>query len=342
MRAITRFINEKARAWALARQGEDEREVTLTTHRVYILPTRQGIAFSVLLVAMLLASLNYNNSLGLALTFLLAGLALVAMHHCHHNMVGLTVRFRGVESVFAGQRAEFRFSLEGRGRDARMQLQIHTDERPERPSYSSYIDVPAGESGDALLPVVTLQRGRQQLTRLGISTRYPLSLFRAWSWLHMDCAVLVYPTPAPDAPRVPTAAGDAGGRRDDRRGEEDFSGLRDFRDGDSPKHIAWKAYARDEAPRTKQYSGLAVSSTWLDYDALHDVDPEVRLQKLTRQVLEAEAEGKPYGLRLPGATIAPSLGSTHQDRCLRALALFDAAVPAAAVRPAADHRASPA
>jgi uncharacterized protein (DUF58 family) len=335
MRAVTRFIHEKARTWALERQGEDEREVTLTTHRVYILPTRQGVAFSVLLVAMLLASLNYNNSLGLALTFLLSGLALVAMHHCHHNMVGLTVRFRGVESVFAGQRAEFRFGLEGRGHDARYQIQLHSDERPEHPAQSAYIDIAAGEHGEAVLPIATARRGRQLLTRLGVSTRYPMGLFRAWSWLHMDCAVLVYPTPAPDAPRVPSGDGDSGGRQDERRGEEDFSGLRDFRSGDSPRHIAWKAYARDQEPRTKQYAGLALSATWLDFDSLQDADPEVRLQKLARQVLEAEVEGSPYGLRLPNATIAPSLGASHQDRCLQALALFEFGTGTAAAASAA-------
>ncbi len=54
---------------------------TLGSRRIYILPTRNGLYFAVLVLAMLLGSMNYNNSLGFALAFLLAAVGLVAMHH---------------------------------------------------------------------------------------------------------------------------------------------------------------------------------------------------------------------------------------------------------------------
>ena len=37
---------------------------------------------------MLLAGLNYTNSLALFLTFLLAAFALVVMQQCHRNLLG--------------------------------------------------------------------------------------------------------------------------------------------------------------------------------------------------------------------------------------------------------------
>jgi uncharacterized protein (DUF58 family) len=245
-------------------------------------------------------------------------------------MVGLTIRFRGVEAVFAGQRADFRFHLQGRGAVPRFQLQLYSDEHQDRPTASAHTDVPAGEGAEALLPVPTVRRGRMPLTRLGVATRHPFGLFRAWSWLHMDCSVLVYPAPAPDAPEMSSADGDAGGTWDERSGEEDFSGLRAFRDGDSPRHIAWKAYARDNEPRTKHYAGQTLSSRWLDFHALPDADPEVRLQKLARMILDAESQGIAYGLQLPGESLAPGLGTAHRSRCLQALALFDGGTGAAA------------
>ncbi|MEM9386311.1 MAG: DUF58 domain-containing protein [Pseudomonadota bacterium] len=327
MKALTRFINEKAQAWALERQGEDERSVTLNTRRVYILPTGQGLAFGILLLAMLLASLNYNNSLGLALTFTLGGLAVVAMHHCHHNMVGLTIRLVDVEPVFAGQRAEFRFALEGRGRHERYQFQLYTDAKaPDtlEPNtvHSATADVPEEEDRTVILSVPTHRRGRQVLASVGVATRFPFGLFRAWSWLHMDGAVLVYPSPANDAPPYAAGDGDTQGSVNEQRGEEDFAGLRSFQGGDSPRHIAWKAYARDDEPRVKRYAGVAVATTWLDFDALTDPDPERRLEQMTRQVLDAQAAGHPYGLRLPGdVLISPDLSATHQERCLGALAV---------------------
>ena len=58
--------------------------------RIYILPTRFGFMLAALLAAMLIAGLNYNSNLGLAFAFFMASIALVAMHHCHRNLLGLS------------------------------------------------------------------------------------------------------------------------------------------------------------------------------------------------------------------------------------------------------------
>ena len=57
----------------------------INRRRIYILPTRFGLMLGALLVAMLIAALNYNSNLGLAFAFFMASLVLVAMHHCHRN-----------------------------------------------------------------------------------------------------------------------------------------------------------------------------------------------------------------------------------------------------------------
>jgi uncharacterized protein (DUF58 family) len=41
-------------------------------------------------------------------------------------------------------------------------------------------------------------------------------------------------------------------------------------------------------------------------------------------VLDAQAAGMSYGLRLPGVTLPVATGDAHRERCLQALALFDA------------------
>lgn len=70
------------------RQGLDHLPVRLERRRIYILPTRGGLAFGGLLLLMLLAGLNYTNSLALFLTFLLTAFALVVMQLCHRNLLG--------------------------------------------------------------------------------------------------------------------------------------------------------------------------------------------------------------------------------------------------------------
>ena len=106
------------------------------------------------------------------------------------------------------------------------------------------------------------------------------------------------------------------------RGEEDFAGLRRFHSGDSPRHVAWKAYARSGELLSKQFSGADTSSQWLDFEQIRDTDLETRLSVLTRWILNADRVQRDYGLRIPGHEFPPAHGAAQRHRCLAALALF--------------------
>ena len=95
-------LAERARRWARRRQGADALPFTLDRRRIYILPTPFGFLYALTVFTMLVGSMNYNNSLGLALTFLLTGVGLVAMHHCHRNLQGIVISGVQASEVFAG------------------------------------------------------------------------------------------------------------------------------------------------------------------------------------------------------------------------------------------------
>ena len=115
---------------------------------------------------------------------------------------------------------------------------------------------------------------------------------------------------------------DTGGAQDDTQGEADFAGLRNFRPGDSPRRVAWKAYARAGEVVVKQYAGTDVATHWFDWDSLAGLDVEQRLSQLCRWIVDAQGRGHAYGLRLPAERIEPNLGTRHRHRCLSALAFF--------------------
>ncbi|HEY5720436.1 MAG TPA: DUF58 domain-containing protein, partial [Gammaproteobacteria bacterium] len=75
----------------LVGSGPEPGPLELHRRRVYILPTRAGLAFALLLLLLLLGSINYGNNLGFVLTFLLGGMAWAAMHHTYRNLVRLRV-----------------------------------------------------------------------------------------------------------------------------------------------------------------------------------------------------------------------------------------------------------
>src|SRR6185295_18739364 len=154
MPAAARTMERWAANWARRRQGEDAHSVALARRRIYILPTRFGAVFGVMVFAMLLGSINYGASLGFALTFLLAGLGLVVMHHCHNNLLGARLRFVGAAPVFAQQVAEFRIAVENESATRRYEIELAYERHSSAP-----VDVPAGGSETTRVAVPTRRRG---------------------------------------------------------------------------------------------------------------------------------------------------------------------------------------
>ncbi len=314
---INKAASQRIGRWARRRQGDDGPVTRLQPRRIYILPTGVGIVFALMTFAMLLGSMNYNNNLSFVLTFMLIAVGFVSMHQCQRNLVGLEVSFAGTEPVFAGQAAQFRIAVANRSKSPRHRLHLYLDD-----VQSDIDDLEPGESRIFVLSVRTEHRGRVTLERFGIRTLFPFELFRSWAWLHMYPTGIVYPHPAEHAPPPPATQTALGHRQHDARGEEDFAGLRKFHTGDSPRNVAWKAYARNDLLLSKQFAGADMSSQWFDFDTVVADDLEQRLSILTRWIIDADRTREDYGLRLPGQSFPPAHGDVHRRQCLEALALF--------------------
>ncbi len=311
---VEKWINSPN--WVFRQLGLETSPIVLDYRRIYILPTKFGVVYSMVLAAMLFGSTNYNNSMGFILTFLLAGLGLVSILHTHRNLLRLQVTAGRVLPVFAGDQIKFPICLAG-GKYDRLMLGMQAQLEP-----TPYLNVAAGTQNCTELIFVTTQRGLLRLEKFSIFTQYPLGLFRAWARLHIDAHGIVYPRP--ESGIVPFPLTDSGDGAGLRRivGNEDFEGLRTYHPGDAPRHIAWKAVAREQGMLVKSFSGQAETTVWLDWAALPQLATEERLSRLARWVIDAERRGTSYGLRLPGEAIPPALGEIHKHRCLSALALF--------------------
>jgi uncharacterized protein (DUF58 family) len=92
-------------------------------------------------------------------------------------------------------------------------------------------------------------------------------------------------------------------------------------------------HTRSDDMLTKQFAGEAVAELWLMLSDLPtSLGLEARLSRLAGWVLAAERSGAHYGLRLPGAEIAPARGDAHRSACLEALALYQPGARALPVR----------
>jgi uncharacterized protein (DUF58 family) len=294
-------------------------EVVLGRRQLFMLPTRYGLLFALLLVVQLLAAINYGNGLAYALTFLLGSLAVVSMIYTHRNLFRLRLSASACAPVFTGDVAVFRLHLVNATRAPRYGVAVmHGKKEIDR------VDIPAQEFADVGLSVPAAKRGWLVQPAVTMHTEFPLGLLYSWSRrVEFDHACLVYPRPAAPAPLHTHPMESPEAVSGMKAGGDDYIGGREFQPGDSPRHVDWKAVARGEDWQVKQFGAGQQVTVWLDWDTLAGLDTETRLSVLTRWVLDAQQQGLLYGLRLPKQTINPSNGEPHQHECLKRLALFE-------------------
>lgn len=315
---------ERVRGWWIERHPRSDTHA-LGQRNVYILPTRAGWMFALTLLVLLVATINFQLSLGYALTFLLAGSALVSMHITHGTLRGLALRLRPPQPVFAGEPALLDIVLSA---PAGSRPRYGVGLRAGRTGEWAWVDVPAAGQAMAQLSFVTDRRGLHGLPVLRIETHFPFGLFRAWSVWRPSASVLVYPRPeeppaALPVPRASAGRPDAGWREGSG---DDVDGVRPWRRGDPLRHIVWKKSARALETGAeligRDTRRAAHQELWLDYQTAGTPAAEERLSRLAAWVLAAERMGADYGLRLPGREIAPAHGPSQRRASLEALALW--------------------
>lgn len=303
----------------LLRTARPAQESALLDRRhVYILPSKAGVVFGLMLLGMLVGSINYSLNLGYALTFWLTGLGLVGMLATWRNLAHLYITPGKTQPVFAGEIARFSLRIsEDKGR-ARFALGLRFKDNPV-----VYGDIPANAETTVVLEHPARQRGWLKPGRITVFTRYPLGLFHTWGYADLNQTCLVYPAPAPHNLPLPHALPWQHPQGlQSTSGDEDLSGLRSYRLGDSMRRVDWKASSREQGMFTKTFEGQGQLAPWLDWNTLPGQDTERKLSQLTRWVLDAHEAGVAFGLRLPGLTLNPASGESHYREALKALALF--------------------
>ena len=310
LRRLAQLAERRLPALTRLRQPEPL-PIELGRRRIYILPTAFGLGFGVLLLVMLVGALNYANNAALLLTCMLGAATAASMLLAFRTLDGLSLRGIRAGHAVAGE-----------------PLELVLDFVARRPRESVRLDC-AGESlafalqdtAELRLRLATTRRGWLALPRFKLWSTWPLGLFRAWSWLHPQQSVLVWPRPEAAGP-PPALPGDARERLRPQAGEE-LAALRDYRRGDAPRHIAWKASARHHDLLVKDFDRPEPREAWrLEWDALRMLDHEARIARLARWLGEAEAQGRRYSLQLPNERIDIGSGPTHYARCMSALAVL--------------------
>jgi uncharacterized protein (DUF58 family) len=317
-------------AWLFQLKPAEQGEVVLVQRRVFIVPTGAGMTYVLMLLGLFIGSVNYQLNMGFALTFLVAGCALVGMVLTFRNLAWLTLSPGRSAPVFAGGEAHFDLHLANRSRHPRYAIDIGFI-GPGTAEVETLVDLPAFGESVVRLSTPAPQRGWLQAPRIRLQTRFPLGLLRAWSYWQPDLATLVYPQPEqPGAPLPASEVNASGGTG--TAGRDDFAGVRAWQAGDSPSRLAWRQIARmnngaqgTKGLVSKHFEGGMNAELCIDERILAALPLEQRLSRMTRWVLEAEQRGLSYRFVLGDMVFPASQGTAHQVECLRALALYRSA-----------------
>jgi uncharacterized protein (DUF58 family) len=322
-------ILNRLQTWLLKRTSLED-NATLTPRRIYILPTREGVIYALLVLVMLASAINFNNSLVFFFTFLMAGIGIISMHKTQQNLLGLEFSFAHIQPVFCQQQLSLpliiqhcsNIKLLKSKQNYSIELEFRTDNKLiEKSAKKSFADVHFHEKTQVELGFRALKRGYLKLPPITVSSRYPLGLFRAWANIELNNDAIIYPKPSEAMNLTQKVGSESEGQGESGRGFDDFTGFKTYQSGESLKHIHWKAYAREQGLLSKTFSGCNNREYWLDYNTLTG-DTEHRLSQLCRLIIDAEAHSDRYGLRLPGLSIAINNGYAHRHDCLKALAMF--------------------
>jgi uncharacterized protein (DUF58 family) len=292
--------------------------------KIYIFPTKAGWGFMLLLFLLLILSINFENNLAFALTFLLSGIMVVAILHTYSNLVGVTIDRSNAQACFAGEEAGFTLFIGANKEREHQQIQVSWVNRYQINSVDRVVAVDLIDSSQVAveLSLPSRRRGWCTPTKVKLQTVFPLGLFRSWSYHSISAKALVYPSPV-SSQNLPATSGAGGqGGLTEQSGSDDFSELKRFEAGMSPQHIAWKVYARGQGLHAKRFASRQDLDIWLDYDAWPEADQELRLSRICYWVLKLHREDRCYGVRLPDREWPPSQGDHHRQQILQALALF--------------------
>ena len=305
--------------WLLDRvrriRGPAELPFTLEYRDIYVLPTRFGWWFGVLLALMAIGGLNFNNNMTLMLVFLLGSITLLTTLLAYRNLVGIRIDGIFAAPVFAGEDARFQVLLRNSWQRLRFAIRV------TRAGSEDCADIEPQNTRRLRVLQWANRRGWMEMEPFRVENRFPLGLFRAWSVVIQRARCLVDPQPSVHPPPLPqTARGDHGAAQ--RGAGEHFHGLREYRAGDPLRRIAWRASARHQKLYSREMEAPREEACELNWYLMGAGDPEEKLSILAAWVLRAERRQIPYSLEMPGAALPANLGEDHRNACLEILALF--------------------
>lgn len=288
--------------------------------QLYILPTRIGWYYSLVLIALFGIAVKFNNQAAFMMLFILIAVGLIAMVYTHNNVIDLRIDAFASKSVFVGESAVFPVRLSNNSNKFRNAVWLACG------GYTKMNNLPPGAHTLIHLHLPSVQRGYLNCEPISLTSQYPIGVFFCWTkQFHSQQRCLVYPQPLDLVPLQVQdhLQGKQQSQSNAGLGGEDYSGMKNYQPGNRLRDIHWPSLAKTQKLVSIQYENQNSSSINLSWFALpKHLSTEDKLSQLCHWIINAENSQQRYQLEMPNHTIEYNKGVTHFHECLMTLALW--------------------
>ena len=288
---------------------------------LYILPTRIGWYFSLILLALFAIAVKYDNQSAFVMLFILVSIGMVAMLYTHNNVIGLSLQSQAAKPVFLGETVTFPIQVGNASKTQRNAVWMVCD------GFHQLLDLPAESNRHVDLKLPTIKRGYLACSNIILTSQYPIGIFFCWTKRYQSQQrCLVYPQPLDLLP-LPASSGSRSERQLQtarKSNAEDYSGMKPYQAGDRLRDVHWPSLAKTQKLVTVQHedsNNSSVNLSWFELPAY--LETEDKLSQLCYWIIGAENDSLRYQLEMPGITVTSRTGAAHFHECLAVLALWE-------------------
>lgn len=304
-------LDNKWQNWIDQKHPSQEQHF-LNRNKIYVLPTKFGGIFFLMIVSLFIGSVNYQLSSGFFLTFLLMSFAMISAWIGHQNLNKLHFKIQPIADTAVHQVCQIPLIIHFQKRHCfaiKFIIGKHQKQFNQLTSQQCL-----------LLPFQFRRRGHLAIPRIRLETRFPLGLFVVWSYLTFDSKVYVYPEPKsagfwpdPDS---------QGNQLTNEEGDEDFYTLKQTDNPwKQPSRISWRTVAKGLGWYEKQYNAPSKTLYLFSIDDIKTYPLEEGLKFISYWLIESEKRGYDYAFR-SHSTVQANHGHQHLTQQLRQLATY--------------------
>ena len=271
-------------------------------NKIFIIPTRYGLYFIVIVFILFLISLSYGHSLAFTTTFVFVALVMTSAHFTNYNLAGVDIiAVHPPADTFEGGEARIKVTLRNTTKKHRFDLFLKVSDYGECDAFT----LAPGETSSHELSLKGLERGEYEIKRITVATSFPFGLFYAWKFWYEKQSFYIFPEITQDNIELPKPLSNSKERGDHEGnpeiGAEEFFGHQNYDVGMPLRAIDWKAYARGKGLLLKKFIEQSDVNYIINRNDFLSPKKEIRdketiLKNLTELVLSVHGTGASYAL----------------------------------------------